>query len=105
MHTPISRNTHWKRVNELQKRYRGAKVMSDRLFVQDEHHYQRRIASGIDMALDPIEQHHGPRMAAAVAPRWSSTCVADGHQRQESIYLDHAPTCIPVFTPCRIGCR
>jgi transcriptional regulator GlxA family with amidase domain len=47
------------------------------------------IASGIDMALDLIEQHHGPRMAAAVAREMVVYLRRDGHQRQESVYLDH----------------
>jgi transcriptional regulator GlxA family with amidase domain len=82
--------THWKRLQEFQKKFPRAKVMSDRLFVQDGRIITSAgIASGIDMALDLIEQHHGPRMAAAVAREMVVYLRRDGHQRQESIYLDH----------------
>ena len=82
--------THWKRVDEMQKKYPRAKVMSDRLFVQDGGvTTSAGVASGIDMALDLIEQHHGPRMAARVARELVVYMRRDGHQRQESVYLDH----------------
>ena len=82
--------THWKRVDEMQKKFPRAKVMSDRLFVQDGPVITSAgIASGIDMALDLIEQHHGPRMAARVARELVVYMRRDGHQRQESVYLDH----------------
>jgi transcriptional regulator GlxA family with amidase domain len=82
--------THWKRVDELQKKFPRARVMSDRLFVHDRGvTTSAGIASGIDMALDLIEQHHGPRMAAAVAREMVVYLRRDGHQRQESVYLDH----------------
>jgi transcriptional regulator GlxA family with amidase domain len=82
--------THWKRLEEMQKRFPRAKVMSDRLFVQDGRLITSAgIASGIDMALDLIEQHHGPRMAARVAREMVVYLRRDGHQRQESVYLDH----------------
>jgi transcriptional regulator GlxA family with amidase domain len=82
--------THWKRLQEFQKKFPRTKVMSDRLFVQDGRIITSAgIASGIDMALDLIEQHHGPRMAAAVAREMVVYLRRDGHQRQESIYLDH----------------
>jgi transcriptional regulator GlxA family with amidase domain len=82
--------THWKRMDELQERFPRARVMSDRLFVQDRGvTTSAGIASGIDMALDLIEQHHGPRLAAAVARELVVYLRRDGHQRQESVYLDH----------------
>jgi len=82
--------THWKRVELMQKRFPRAKVMSDRLFVQDGRVITSAgIASGIDMALDLIEQHHGPRMASRVAREMVVYLRRNGHQRQESVYLDH----------------
>src|SRR5262249_17291739 len=82
--------THWKRVEMMKKRCPRAKVMSERLFVQDGRVITSAgIASGIDMALDIIEQQHGPRMASRVAREMVVYLRRDGHQRQESVYLDH----------------
>src|SRR4051812_50169609 len=64
--------------------------MTDRLFVHDRGvTTSAGVASGLDMALDFIEQHHGPRMAARVARELVVYLRRDGHQRQESVYLDH----------------
>ena len=82
--------THWKRVRELQQRYPKAKVQSDRLFVTSGNITSSAgIASGIDMSLALIEQHYGPRMTARVARELVVYLRRDGHQKQESVFLDY----------------
>ncbi len=82
--------THWKRVRELQQKFPRAKVLSDRLFVTSGNITSSAgIASGIDMALAMIEQHHGPVMTARVAREMVVYMRRDGHQKQESVFLDY----------------
>jgi transcriptional regulator GlxA family with amidase domain len=82
--------THWKRVRELQQRFPKAKVQADRLFVTSGNITSSAgIVSGIDMALALIEQHHGPRMTATVAREMVVYMRRDGHQKQESVFLDY----------------
>jgi transcriptional regulator GlxA family with amidase domain len=82
--------THWKRVRELQERYPRARVLSDRLFVTDGNITSSAgIVSGIDMSLALIEQHYGPLMTARAAREMVVYLRRDGHQRQESVFLDY----------------
>jgi transcriptional regulator GlxA family with amidase domain len=60
--------THWKRVDELARRFPRARVMPDRLFVFDGRVVTSAgIAAGVDMTLALVEEHHGPKIAATVA--------------------------------------
>jgi transcriptional regulator GlxA family with amidase domain len=82
--------THWRRVTELQKTYRGAHVVAERLFVEDGTIITSAgITAGIDMTLDLIEREHGPVIAAKVAREMVVYLRRDGAHRQDSIYLDH----------------
>ena len=82
--------THWSRVDELQRRFPRAQVLTNRLFVEDGPVITSAgIASGIDMALAIIEQGFGPLVAAAVAREMVVYIRRDGGQRQQSVYLDH----------------
>ena len=81
--------THWRRVTALQRRFRRARVLGDRLFVEDGRIVTSAgIAAGIDMALALIEQDAGPLLAAAVAREMVVYMRREGAQRQESVYLD-----------------
>lgn len=81
--------THWKRVRELQQRFPKAKVQSDRLFVTSGNITSSAgIVSGIDMSLALIEHDYGPRMTARVAREMVVYLRRDGHQKQESVFLD-----------------
>ena len=81
--------THWKRTAELQKQYSAAKVLADRLFVEDGRIVTSAgIASGIDMALAMIERDHGPRLAVRVAREMVVYLRRDGAHPQGSVYLD-----------------
>lgn len=82
--------THWKRVRELQERYPQAHVLSDRLFVTSGNITSSAgIASGIDMTLALIEQHYGPLVTSRVAREMVVYMRRDGHQKQESVFLDY----------------
>lgn len=82
--------THWKRVAELQQRYPLAKVLADRLYVEDGGVITSAgIASGIDMALALIEKDHGPRVTAKVAREMVVYLRRDASHSQQSAYLDY----------------
>lgn len=82
--------THWKRVRELQQRFPKAVVQSDRLFVTSGNLTSSAgIVSGIDMSLALIEKDYGPRMTARVARELVVYLRRDGHQKQESVFLDY----------------
>jgi transcriptional regulator GlxA family with amidase domain len=82
--------THWKLVDRLQSAFPAANVARDRLFVSDGPiTTSAGVASGIDMALWLIEQHHGPLLAAQVAKELVVYIRRDGAQTQRSVYLDY----------------
>jgi len=65
-------------------------VLSDRLFVTSGNITRSAgIVSGIDMTLALIEQHYGPLMTAKVARELVVYLRRDGHQKQESVFLDY----------------
>ena len=60
--------THWRRVAELRARFPRARVVGDRLFVEDDGVVTSAgIAAGIDMTLALIEHDAGPVVAGEVA--------------------------------------
>ncbi|MFY9826520.1 MAG: helix-turn-helix domain-containing protein [Thermoanaerobaculia bacterium] len=82
--------THWSCVGELQHRFPRARVLTNRLFVDDGPvTTSAGIASGIDMTLSLIERHHGPRVTAAVARELVVYLRRDGSHQQHSVYLDY----------------
>jgi transcriptional regulator GlxA family with amidase domain len=82
--------THWKRVRELQQAVPRAKVLADQLFVRDGPIVTSAgIASGIDMALAMVEEHHGPIMAARVAREMVVYMRRGSGHGQSSVYLDY----------------
>ena len=82
--------THWKRAAELQKQYPRARVLADRLFVEDGRIISSAgIAAGIDMALALIERDLGPQAAAKVAREMVVYLRRDAHHPQQSVYLDY----------------
>ena len=81
--------THWRRVQELQARFPRARVLGERLFVQDGRVVSSAgIAAGVDMALALLERDGGPVLASAVAREMVVYMRRDGAQGQESVYLD-----------------
>lgn len=82
--------THWSRIDELQRRFRDARVLENRLFVTDGNvTTSAGIASGIDMALALIESARGPIAAAEIAREMVVYIRRDGAQQQQSVYLDY----------------
>jgi transcriptional regulator GlxA family with amidase domain len=82
--------THWSRVADLRERHAGARVLDNRLFVDDGRiTTSAGIASGIDMALSLVERRHGPLVAAAVARELVIYLRRDGAHQQQSVYLDY----------------
>jgi len=60
--------THWKRTDELARRFPRARVRPDQLFVFDGRiATSAGVAAGIDLALAIVEREHSARMAATVA--------------------------------------
>jgi transcriptional regulator GlxA family with amidase domain len=86
--------THWKRVQELQRRFPRARVRDDRLYVFDGRvATSAGIASGVDLALAMLERDAGPHVCAAVAREMVVTMRRSGAQHQLSPYFagrDHA---------------
>lgn len=82
--------THWTRVEDLQAGFPAARVLTNRLFVEDGPvTTSAGIASGIDMALSMVERRHGPLVAAAAAREMVVYLRRDGSHHQQSIYLDY----------------
>jgi transcriptional regulator GlxA family with amidase domain len=82
--------THWTRTEELQRQFPRVKVITNRLFVEDERlTTSAGIAAGIDLALSIVERRHGPRLTAAVAREMVVYLRRDGSQKQDSVYLDY----------------
>jgi len=82
--------THWRRVADLRARFPRARVVGDRLFVEDDGIVTSAgIAAGIDMALALIERDVGPVVAGQVARELVVYLRRDGAHRQDSVYLDY----------------
>lgn len=82
--------THWSRVDDLQRRFPRARVLANRLFVDDGPvTTSAGIASGIDMALSLVERAHGPLVTAAAARELVVYLRRDGGHHQQSVYLDY----------------
>lgn len=82
--------THWTRVDDLRRRFSRARVLTDRLFVDDGRvTTSAGIASGIDMALSFVERRHGPQVTVATARELVVYLRRDGAHRQISVYLDY----------------
>jgi transcriptional regulator GlxA family with amidase domain len=82
--------THWKRLRELQRAFPRARVVADRLFVEDGNVMTSAgIASGIDMALALLEERHGPVLTARVAREMVVYMRRDAAHDQGSVYLDY----------------
>jgi transcriptional regulator GlxA family with amidase domain len=82
--------THWSRVEQLQERYPRAKVVTNKLFVQDGPiTTSAGMTAGIDLTLSIVEEQYGPRQAAAVAREMVVYIRRDGSHKQDSVYLDY----------------
>ncbi|MFY0582908.1 GlxA family transcriptional regulator [Cystobacter fuscus] len=81
--------THWRRTQELQVRFPRARVLGERLFVEDAGVITSAgISAGVDMALALLERDGGPLLASSVAREMVVYLRRDGEQSQDSVYLD-----------------
>ncbi|GAA4679798.1 GlxA family transcriptional regulator [Phytohabitans rumicis] len=95
--------THWKHVDDLQRRFPEAKVHCDSLYVQDGKLLTSAgTAAGIDACLHLVRQEHGSALATKLARRMVVPPHRDGGQKQ---YVEapmpktpDAPTLEPVLT-------
>jgi transcriptional regulator GlxA family with amidase domain len=82
--------THWVLVDRLRRQYPRVTVLDGLLFVADGNVVTSAgMASGIDMALALVEEHHGPRVTARVAREMVVYIRRNGDEQQQSVYLDH----------------
>lgn len=81
--------THWRRTEELQRRFPKARVAADILFTQSENVYTSAgISAGIDLALGILEQLKDARFVHAVARGLVVYHRRNQAHSQQSIYLD-----------------
>lgn len=82
--------THWSRIADLQARVPNARVLTNRLFVEDGRiTTSAGIVSGVDMALAVVERDHGPVVTVAAAREMVVYLRRDGAHDQQSVYLDY----------------
>ena len=82
--------THWRRTKELQARFPRARVLPERLFVEDGSLVTSAgNAGGIDMSLALLERDCGPVLASAVARELVVYIRRQGSHAQTSVYLDY----------------
>ncbi len=82
--------THWKVAQRLQRDFPAARVVRNRLFVEDGKLITSAgVTSGIDMALAVIESDYGPVVTARVARELVVFIRRNGGDDQKSVYLDY----------------
>jgi len=82
--------THWKRIDQLQKRFPRTKVLEDRLFVEDRGLITcGGVTCGIDLALSLMETERGPLFASRLARELILYIRRDKDHPQVSVYLDY----------------
>jgi transcriptional regulator GlxA family with amidase domain len=83
-----SATTHWQHASELAERFPAAKIVPDRIFVQDGALWTSAgVTAGIDLAMKLIEDDHGRDVALAVARRLVVFLKRPGGQSQFSAHL------------------
>jgi transcriptional regulator GlxA family with amidase domain len=82
--------THWKHTAKLQKDYPQAQVLENKLYVKSGNIYTSAgIATGIDLALFLLEEHHGKAAASTIAKELVVYIRREGTDTQESVYLQY----------------
>jgi transcriptional regulator GlxA family with amidase domain len=80
--------THWRFVDELQRRFPKANVVNENIFVRDGRlSTSAGITAGIDLTLALVEEDHGHAVATAVARNLLLFLRRSGHQAQFSQFL------------------
>jgi transcriptional regulator GlxA family with amidase domain len=84
--------THWRMAPDLQREYPGIRVVSDSIFIRDDHIWTSAgITSGIDLALALIEEDCGATVARAVSQDLVVYYRRPGGQSQFSAMSEIAP--------------
>ncbi len=82
--------THWSLTAHLQRLHPRSTVLDNVLFVRDQGvTTSAGVASGVDLALSLIEQHHGPMLTARVARDLVVYLRRNGDHAQHSVYLEY----------------
>lgn len=82
--------THWRRVDELQKQFPLAKVVTDVLYIKSNNVYTSAgISAGIDLALAILEELKGALFTHKVARGLVVYHRRSGKHSQQSVYLDY----------------
>ncbi len=82
--------THWKLTDRLAREHPAARVVDNRLFVEDAGVITSAgVTAGIDLALSLVEADFGPLLVCRVAREMVVYLRRNGEAAQESIYLDH----------------
>jgi transcriptional regulator GlxA family with amidase domain len=80
--------THWQNARQLAARFPDAEVVPDRIYIRDRRLMTSAgVTAGIDLGLALVGEHHGPRVAVAVAKRLVVVAQRQGGQSQFSPYL------------------
>ena len=81
--------THWRRVDELQKRFPQTSVLTDVLYVKNDRVCTSAgITAGIDLALSILEDLAGAVFAQKVARGLVVYYRRNGNDKQKTVYLD-----------------
>jgi transcriptional regulator GlxA family with amidase domain len=84
--------THWRAAPSLAAAFPLARVDSDRIFLRDGRLMTSAgVTAGIDLSLALVAEHHGPKVALAVAKQLVVVAQRRGGQSQFSPFLAEAP--------------
>lgn len=82
--------THWRRINDLQKEFPLARVVTDVLYIKSNNVYTSAgISAGIDLSLAILEELKGAFFTHKVARGLVVYHRRSGKHSQQSIYLDY----------------
>jgi transcriptional regulator GlxA family with amidase domain len=80
--------THWEYATELARRFPGARLEPDRIFIRDGAMFTSAgVTAALDLALDLVEEDLGRQVALAVARRLVIFMKRPGGQTQYSVHL------------------
>lgn len=84
--------THWRAAPVLSAAFPRARVNSDRIFLRDRRLMTSAgVTAGIDLSLALVAEHHGPKVALAVAKQLVVVAQRRGGQSQFSPFLAETP--------------
>jgi len=82
--------THWRWVDELNRKYPAVEVFGDSIYIKDEHVWTSAgVTAGVDLALALVAEDHGHRLAIDIARELVVYLKRSGGQSQYSAPLAH----------------